>query len=69
MWTLNLRGDEAILSPSAFCSCSALVVFPEAGRPENITRGIRVAGHCVFEEDQRAELGGDLHLAKLPSVP
>jgi hypothetical protein len=39
-WILNFRVDEEILSSSAFCSCRALVVLPEEGRPEKMMRGI-----------------------------
>jgi len=39
-WILNLPGEDAILASSAFWSWSALVVFPEEGKPENMTSGI-----------------------------
>ena len=52
-WILNLRVDEAILISSAFWIWSARVVFPEEGRPENITSGIRLLKYgwrCRWEE-------------------
>ena len=47
-WILNLRKEEATLASNAFWSCSARVVLPDEGRPENITSGIQA--HSFVQE-------------------
>lgn len=61
-WILNLRSEDATFDSSASWSWRARVVFPEEGRPENITRGMTVP-------EDRGRYGGmicvsenDLHL-------
>jgi hypothetical protein len=52
---LNLHNEETNFSSNAFWSCIARVVFPEEGRPENITSGIQ---HVFMDVDDYAVRSG-----------